>query len=168
MTTNLILVRHAEPGWEAIGNDVNRDPPLTALGREQATRVGRWLKANYTINTYHASAMARARETAQIANEHLQLPVTFADEFREWSQPGGVISVLPKNDGPFDLEDPFGRHVHEKLPPAYWTFAERILQRLRIVVQGHWDETILIVCHVGGDLHDRALPDRRPPHTFSL
>ena len=59
----LILVRHGLPERQEL-DDGRADPPLAALGREQAERVADWL-AQERIDAVYSSPMRRARETAQ-------------------------------------------------------------------------------------------------------
>lgn len=141
MTTSLLLVRHAEADWEKA--DETRNPPLSAQGREQARRLGQWLKASYKIDAFYSSTLTRARQTAEIINESLKLSVVYKDELQEWPQPGGVRTVLPKTD------NLWGLRYSEELPKEYWDFAERIFRTLGEVVERHRDQTILIVCHGG-------------------
>ena len=60
---DLLWVRHGEPERIAPGLGVPADPALTALGREQAQRLGHWL-AFEAIDAVVSSPMRRATETA--------------------------------------------------------------------------------------------------------
>ena len=57
----ITLVRHAQPEWVKNGLSVD-NPPLTALGREQAERLGERLAAE-RFDELHVSPLVRARET---------------------------------------------------------------------------------------------------------
>src|SRR5262245_46150194 len=56
----LILVRHGLPERR----DDTADPPLPAVGHEQARKVAAWL-ADETIDAAYASTRLRARQTAE-------------------------------------------------------------------------------------------------------
>jgi broad specificity phosphatase PhoE len=81
----LILARHGQ----SLGNVdpvtyAGQDSPLTPLGEAQADRLGRWLAAHESaIDLIVCSPLQRARQTAEIANTHLRLPLVFDDRLRE-------------------------------------------------------------------------------------
>ena len=81
----LLLIRHAEPvriGPEESGGEPV-DPGLTALGLEQAARLGAWL-AGEPVHHVVSSSLRRARETAEpIAAAH-GLEVVVLPELREY------------------------------------------------------------------------------------
>lgn len=80
----IVLVRHAQPGWaDADGAAVN-DPGLTDLGRVQSERVAARLAADLDGPTeLLVSTARRARETAAPITEALQLEPTFGDWLHE-------------------------------------------------------------------------------------
>jgi probable phosphoglycerate mutase len=59
----LLWVRHGEPERIAPGRGVPADPPLTALGRQQAQRLAAWL-APEPVDAVISSPLRRATETA--------------------------------------------------------------------------------------------------------
>jgi probable phosphoglycerate mutase len=65
--TELWLVRHGETEWSAAGRHTSRtDLPLTALGRERAAVLGKFL-AGTKFAAVLRSPMERAKETCEIA-----------------------------------------------------------------------------------------------------
>lgn len=81
----IYLVQHAEKQPEP------GDPPLTALGRRQATLTGTWL-ASRGIAAVHSSPLLRARETAQcVAAAAGDLPVVLDDRLRERMNWDGTV-----------------------------------------------------------------------------
>lgn len=65
----LIFVRHGQTEWNRLGRlQGQKDIPLNDLGRRQAQRNGRALKAILSTGEwrFHASPLARAMETMQI------------------------------------------------------------------------------------------------------
>ena len=78
----LILIRHGLP--ERVERDDGKpaDPPLSALGCEQAERVGAWLRRE-RIDRIYTSPLRRARETAAPLARRLGLPVEPLDAVAE-------------------------------------------------------------------------------------
>ncbi|MBA2326593.1 MAG: histidine phosphatase family protein, partial [Actinobacteria bacterium] len=75
MATRLFLVRHGESTWNADGRwQGQADPPLSALGEEQACDAAARLAAG-GFSRVVASDLQRARRTAEILAEALGLPV---------------------------------------------------------------------------------------------
>ncbi|MBZ8178341.1 histidine phosphatase family protein [Corynebacterium sp. 3HC-13] len=92
MTRRLILLRHGQTTYNATGRMQGQlDTELSALGREQAAKVGQYFArqqqagqaAEFPIRRIIASDLSRARETAEIIAEELQLPVTTDSRLRE-------------------------------------------------------------------------------------
>ncbi len=79
------FLRHGETDWNARNlSQGNVDIPLNQTGLGQA-RAAADLLRNRGIATIVSSPLGRARITAEIAAEVLQLPVRFDDELREVS-----------------------------------------------------------------------------------
>jgi broad specificity phosphatase PhoE len=80
--TQLLLVRHGQSEWNALGRWQGRaDPPLTELGRQQAfhaaTRIG-------SVDLICASPLDRALHTARIISEQLGVgPVVVVPDLAE-------------------------------------------------------------------------------------
>jgi len=86
VTTTTRLLRHGETihtaekrfsGW------AGDDPDLTELGREQADRAGKHLRATGDVDLVVTSPMARARSTAAIVAGHLGVEVVVEHDLRE-------------------------------------------------------------------------------------
>ncbi len=75
-TTELLLVRHAEPDYKAAEASADpSDPPLTAAGRHQAMRVATRLRP-LRVDALYSSTMRRARETAAFIAAAKDMPVS--------------------------------------------------------------------------------------------
>jgi probable phosphoglycerate mutase len=93
--TTLLLVRHGETDWNAVGRlEGHTDRPLSDYGREQARRLAEEL-AGEEFDAIYASDLARARETAEIVGERLRLPVGLDPDLREkdWGNWEGLTST---------------------------------------------------------------------------
>ncbi|MFQ5960977.1 MAG: histidine phosphatase family protein [Candidatus Methylomirabilales bacterium] len=78
----LWLIRHGETEWTATGQHTGRtDIPLTALGRRQATALGRRL-ADRVFDLVLVSPLTRALETCRIAG--YGEVAKYTDDLREW------------------------------------------------------------------------------------
>lgn len=76
-------LRHGETDWNAQGRSQgNIDIPLNATGIAQARAAGPLLRGR-GITTIVASPLSRARVTAEIVAESLNLPVTTDPDLRE-------------------------------------------------------------------------------------
>ena len=95
----LLLIRHAE-------SEGNRDQvftatplvPLTPLGRIQAHTAASWMAARYSPVRVVTSPYQRARETASIIAEVLQLPTMVEQDLRErdYGRLAGLAYATPR------------------------------------------------------------------------
>ncbi|MDZ7827681.1 MAG: histidine phosphatase family protein [Gammaproteobacteria bacterium] len=78
------FVRHGRTEWNAIRRMQGQwNSDLDDLGREQAGINGRWL-AGLGIQAMFASPLDRTRQTAQIINRHLEVPILHDERLKEW------------------------------------------------------------------------------------
>ncbi|MCP2318313.1 putative phosphoglycerate mutase [Nocardia amikacinitolerans] len=78
--TRLLLLRHGQTELSVQRRYSGRgNPPLTALGREQAARAAKMLAAKGDIAAVLSSPLGRARETAEAAGAALNVPVRTHD-----------------------------------------------------------------------------------------
>ena len=82
----IILVQHTESEHH-VNNHIGawHEWNLTARGREQAFRIGEWLKREGCDNTWHmaVSPQIRARQTAEEINRSLGISPVIREELRE-------------------------------------------------------------------------------------
>jgi broad specificity phosphatase PhoE len=80
----LFFIRHGQTEWNAIARMQGQwNSDLSDLGRSQADINGRML-AGFGIQTLFASPLDRTRQTTEIVNRHLGVPVEFDDRLKEW------------------------------------------------------------------------------------
>ena len=80
----IYFVRHGRTEWNAIRRMQGQwNSNLDDLGREQADVNGRWL-AGMGIEALYASPLDRTRQTAEIINRYLDLPIAYDDRLKEW------------------------------------------------------------------------------------
>lgn len=83
--TTIYLIRHGETDWNNLGKLQGRtDIPLNKVGRGQAKLCGEFFTKLH-IDAIISSPLSRARETANIINEQLQLPIKIMENFIERS-----------------------------------------------------------------------------------
>jgi 2,3-bisphosphoglycerate-dependent phosphoglycerate mutase len=81
---DLLLIRHAEPVRMAPGSSpAPAAPGLTPRGRVQAVRLARWLE-HEPIDAVLSSPLRRARETAQLVGDGLDIDVEVDDGLMEY------------------------------------------------------------------------------------
>jgi broad specificity phosphatase PhoE len=144
----LILVRHGQSQYN-VDQTGGIDAPLTELGRMQARRVGAYLAAKFEVDTLYASSLSRARETAEIINAFLGLPLQLVPEFREAESDYGDGLVL--------FDNPLAALANTTLvrpsdvSEYYEMFAERIRHALLSILRrpADPDSQIAIVSHGG-------------------
>lgn len=82
---DVILLRHGQSVGNAEGYwQGQSDFPLTEMGEKQAHALGEyWQQHGQTFDEIIASPLSRARQTAEIIAQHLNLSVTLADIWKE-------------------------------------------------------------------------------------
>jgi len=105
-STRFGLVRHAQTVWNREKRIQGQsDSPLTSDGESQALRWGRMLK-QFSWNRILASDIGRARETAKIINQALNLSLQTDSRLREqdWGQWTGKTISQVNTDTPRELD----------------------------------------------------------------
>lgn len=83
LSKTLYLLRHSQSVYNKIGiiqGDV--DTPLSKEGRDEVRKMAKLFKQFECENIVH-SPLARAKQTAEIINEQLNLPITVKDDLKE-------------------------------------------------------------------------------------
>jgi probable phosphoglycerate mutase len=136
MPTRVLLVRHGQSEWNAVGRwQGQADPPLSDIGRRQARAAARALGA---VDAVFASDLQRATETAIIIADELGVgPVVVEPDLRErdageWS---GLTRAEIERDWPGYLEAASDKHRGfgpgaQRRPPS-WEPDESVLTRAR-------------------------------------
>jgi 2,3-bisphosphoglycerate-dependent phosphoglycerate mutase len=135
--TTLLLVRHGETDWNAVGRlQGHTDRPLSDFGRRQAQQLAEEL-SDEELAAIYSSDLARARETAELVGERLGLPVVLDPDLREkdWGTWEGLTAVE--------------RDRVEFVGETTQAHQERILGALRRIAERHPDGRVLVVTHGG-------------------
>jgi broad specificity phosphatase PhoE len=135
--TTLLLVRHGETDWNAVGRlQGHTDRPLSDFGRRQAEQLAAELEGE-ELEAIYSSDLARARETAEVVGERLGLPVVLDPDLREkdWGSWEGLTAVE--------------RDRVEFVGESTQAHEERILGALRRIAERHPDGRVLVLTHGG-------------------
>ncbi len=84
------FVRHGETILNAEHIRQGEEGALSKKGREQAEKVGQYLK-RFPIERIISSTYPRARETATIVNTHLKVPIIYSPLLAERRNPSEII-----------------------------------------------------------------------------
>jgi probable phosphoglycerate mutase len=147
-STTLHLARHGQTVW----HEENRyagvsDVSLTATGRDQAERLGRWAAAT-GVDAVWASPLSRARATAAPAASALGLPILIDGDLTELdfgSAEGRTLAELPSADVEAFLADPVDGAFPGSEDPH--KAVERGMAALRRMASRHHGERVLVVAH---------------------
>jgi len=140
---------------------------LSDLGKEQANLLGKWLQGEYKIDVFYSSKLRRAKETSEIVNNYLNLPIIFKDELREatfyipnflsgWSNPyqfgknledtNSIVKGFIKEE---DFEVDNLRLKKDTVRQEYKIFKSKIEKTIKEIIADNWDKTVLIITHGG-------------------
>ncbi|MCD9625365.1 histidine phosphatase family protein [Rhabdothermincola salaria] len=162
--TQMLLVRHGQSEWNALGRWQGRaDPPLTDLGRQQAfhasARIG-------SVDVVCASPLQRALDTARIISEQIGVgPVVVEADLaeRDAGQWQGLTRAEIEDGWPGFLDT--GRR-----PEGYEdqdTLVVRVHGALGRIAAEYEGAEVLVLTH-GGVInaveHDSGLPWERMPN----
>jgi probable phosphoglycerate mutase len=152
---HLYLIRHGQSlvnldDWE----QGNRDEGLTELGRRQAEVTAERLARDVAVDVVYASTMRRARETAALIAEVLDIAVIHDDRIREIGN--NRLDHAPWADLPRDYADYWAtERPFSSVTPAvdkgesFMHFRTRIGAFIEDVLARHAGRTVLTVTHGG-------------------
>jgi broad specificity phosphatase PhoE len=162
---HLYLVRHGQSYVNLPDADRTKpDEALTPLGQKQAKAVGKWLNTNVRAASIFASTMRRTRETAELINAELNIPIQFDARLREIG-----MNAPDGNPLPTDKLSPYIEDVWGTLKPYdpvtatgenWMQFRARVgsfIESLRDSIDNHTvrapestaRQTFIVVCHGG-------------------
>jgi broad specificity phosphatase PhoE len=134
----VVFVRGGEAGWKAGGRRQGQaERPVREGGRRGVRQLAEEL-ADEELEAIYASDLSRARETAEIVAERLELPVVLEPDLREkdWGTWEGLTGVE--------------RDRVEFVGESTEAHQERILRALRRISERHpGDGRVLVVTHGG-------------------
>jgi 2,3-bisphosphoglycerate-dependent phosphoglycerate mutase len=140
--TTLILARHGETDWNRDGIwQGHGDPPLNAVGREQAAALAESLRET-ALSALYSSDLRRALETAEIVSETAALSVVARPGLREidvGSWTGLTLAEIAERYPDMDYHDGESREA----------FDVRVRATLAEIGRAHDGQAVLVVTHGG-------------------
>jgi len=155
--TEILLVRHGESEAAVEGEafplvDGQGDPPLSADGHEQASRVAERLGAEQ-IDAIYVTTLQRTAQTAAPLAAHLGLVPRVEADLREvflgeWE--GGLFRQKVSDGDPIALEM-FQRQAWDVIPGAEpgAEFSSRIRAGIERIAAAHPDQRVAVFSHGG-------------------
>lgn len=138
--TTLCLVRHGETDWNVKGIIQGQtDIPLNKLGEKQAKQCGRYLKGQ-NFNVIISSPLKRAKHSAKLINEYLDLPLIFNDNLKE--RYFGIAEGKTK--------ELLIKQFPEKIYPEQETrlaLNKRVMTALNTIIKTYPNQKVLIIAH---------------------
>ncbi|ANU13113.1 YhfR [Planococcus halocryophilus Or1] len=140
--TMICLVRHGETDWNVQGKIQGKtDIPLNTEGMRQAARCAHYLTdSNWDVII--TSPLKRAKGTALLINEKLQLPLIEMPEFEE--KHFGDAEGMTYEERELTFPD---RHYPNQ--EDNYLFAERLSSGLQIINECYQNKRVLLVSHGG-------------------
>jgi probable phosphoglycerate mutase len=141
----LLLARHGQSTAQVEGESAGLNSPLTALGEQQAERLGAYLADTHAVASIYASDLTRAHHTADIVGRHLGVPITLDPDLREYDDwdAGWAPSITSQWDT---------RPSDPVLTPGYQRFCDRLLAVLQRIADAAAEEDLILVIAHGGTL----------------
>jgi probable phosphoglycerate mutase len=147
-TTTLLLVRHGQSTWNAAGRwQGHADPPLSALGQEQARQAGARLASDGRVDAVVTSDLQRAHRTATLVAGVLGLDPVVDERVRE--RDAGEWTGLTRDEIERDWPGYLAEH---RRPPRFEddaTLLARVLPALADLGARHAGGRVLVVTHGG-------------------
>ncbi|MFS0654975.1 histidine phosphatase family protein [Bacillus sp. 179-C3.3 HS] len=143
--TTICLVRHGETDWNAAKRIQGRtDIPLNETGRWQAEQTGRYLK-DFHWDVIISSPLSRAKETAQLIQQHVQAPLLIMDDFieRDYGDAEGMSFE--------ERQKRFPDKQYPNMEPLT-DMQNRMLEGIQTLHASYPNQKILIVAH-GAAIH---------------
>ena len=147
--TKLLLVRHGQSEWNAVGKWQGKaDPPLTKLGREQASLAALELP---DFNILACSNLQRAQLTAEIFAESIGWDKNkIITEPRIQERDAGGFRRLTRNE----IDKKFHGFLENNKWPDEWESDQNLLSRLlegltAIISTSEKNDQIVVVTHGG-------------------
>jgi probable phosphoglycerate mutase len=138
----LILVRHGLPER----SEDTSDPPLSAIGRDQAERVARYLACD-KIDAVYSSTMLRAIQTAEPFAAQSGQKIVTREGICEFDRGTGAyipMEQLKRDDYPAWKAFASGEHGADIVG-----FQKTVVETLEPIVEANAGRTVAVFCHGG-------------------
>ncbi|MFD1851025.1 histidine phosphatase family protein [Oceanobacillus bengalensis] len=138
--TKICFVRHGETEWNALGKIQGKtDIPLNQMGIKQAEQCAAYLNPS-DFDLLISSPLKRARQTADIINNKLNLPIVEMADFAERSFGVAEGMTLKERQEKYQNRN-FPNE--EKIEP----FTDRVLSGIQNINAAYPNQSVLLVAH---------------------
>ena len=140
--TSICLVRHGETDWNKEGRvQGSIDIPLNEDGILQAQECAEFLQ-QFSWDIIITSPLQRAKQTAEIINEKLQIPFIVMDDFREKNYGDAEGMTIQERNTKF----PDRKYPNEE---SRTILTDRVMNGINIIYKNYPNQKILLVAHGG-------------------
>ena len=149
--TRLILIRHGETEWNVEGRYQGQaDPPLNQNGILQAHALANKISSIH-LDFIYSSPLKRARQTAEILIEYLEIPLILESRFMEIDQGEWQTKLRSEIESsypdlfrqwetvPWEVTPPNGEHLTQ--------VQERVINAVKDIINRHPDQSVGILSH---------------------
>lgn len=138
--TSICFIRHGETDWNAQGKLQGKtDIPLNPNGKRQAAECGQFLNTDDYDVLVH-SPLIRAKQTAEIINDKLNLPMVEMHDFAERSFGDAEGMTIDEREEIY----PDRNYPNQE---ARSDFNERVMEGIAKVNQQYPNQRVLLVAH---------------------
>lgn len=150
----LILIRHGESEGDIKNiHEGQYDLPLTNKGIWQANKMSDYIKENHQIDYIWASPLKRAKQTAELLSETINVTLEIVENLKEKNN--GILAGLNKEEAKKKVPVPKGGwSLHEAVEGAeseidFRFRIEKVLSYILKESKGKKHKKIVIVAHGG-------------------
>lgn len=147
----LYLVRHGES--EANKNNFHHTPevPLSELGLQQAHNTAKRFK-NIDIDLIYSSPLMRAKQTAEIINKKIKVPIEYWDDLSEMRQPSEIRGKSVDDEEVIKIKQLIAENncisnYHFSDEENFQDINDRVKKVLTYLENNHSNQTVLCVSH---------------------
>jgi probable phosphoglycerate mutase len=141
----LLVIRHALPEAE-VRSDGPADPPLSALGIQQAEATAEFL-ADETVDAIVTSTMRRAIQTGQPLADRLGLTLKRLDGLKESDHRRSSYTPAEDMDADHEVIREFMEDPHRMFSDGYEPFRDRVQKTFDEIVATQRGRTVAVFCH---------------------
>jgi len=141
----LLVIRHALPEAE-VRSDGPADPPLSALGIQQAEATAEFL-ADETVDAIVTSTMRRAIQTGQPLADRLGLTLKRLDGLKESDHRRSSYTPAEDMDADHEVIREFMEDPLRMFSDGYEPFRDRVQKTFDEIVASQRGRTVAVFCH---------------------
>jgi uncharacterized phosphatase len=144
----LYVVRHGETDFNKQGRYCgSTDIPLNEKGIKQAKQLAEKLVL-INIDIIVASSLIRAKKTAEIINENINVSLTVSNEF--WERSMGYYEGITREEAEKNHPDMWKKIGDDSTGgETFMDFEKRIIDALKKLENNYPDKNVLLVTHGG-------------------